>query len=236
MTTSLKRYVRPLMAREVEDIIRGKASVEAVDVGSAVDLSNVNATIGRLTANGGSRPRRAERAAWDAEMVEGLHRAMADLPRRLKLDMRLWHWLTTEIFQDFVLRRWANLSAVDDSSGIAPNVSARFVGSASLVGVSRNALARIFWCGETLWEGGEYGLAQKALRRQDLFQGVFERKVGLYPPAARAAVRFLDKVDEDLARAALRLLNHYLTTTAVEWLLEEKVEAMLAEILEAIRD
>jgi len=94
--------------------------------------------------------------------------------------------------------------------------------------VSRNALARLYWCATALWGEAEgYKWVRAALTNQDFFQGIFERKLGLCRPAAVAALKELSKKDEGTRRTALVRLNHYATTIALETLSEEGVAELL---------
>ena len=108
----------------------------------------------------------------------------------------------------------------------------RFLGAGTLRGTSRNALARLWWCAESLSSGQDgYRLARQALARQDLFQAIFERQFGLYPPAVRACLRRFGNsgVSEREWRDGTRRLNHYLTTIVLEALSEDEILELLSE-------
>jgi hypothetical protein len=68
----------------------------------------------------------------------------------------------------------------------------------------------------------------EALANQDFFQAIFERKFGLYPPAARACLDVLRDASEDERREATKRLNHYLTTIVLENLTEGDIRELLA--------
>jgi hypothetical protein len=159
-----------------------------------------------------------------------LHAAFEGVPRRLLSDMRVWHWLCITVFRDFILARWCSEEAAEALDDLTAAERGRFLGRASLNGVSRNALARLFWCGEALWSQEDgYRLAQSALHRQDFFQAVFERKFGLYRPAARACVIRLADATELTWRNSLKGLNFCLSTMVVEAMDESAVGELLEE-------
>src|SRR5262249_7520155 len=147
---------------------------------------------------------------------ESLHRAL-DVDRAQAADMRFWHWLTTTELREFVLLRWlGHIPAtfpVDFAWGRLPE---RFLGRFNLHDVSHNALARLWWVAEALSDNGNYDLARKALVRQDLFQAIFERELGMYSPAARAAIKMADQVSEEVWRERMRRLRYYATTISLE--------------------
>lgn len=229
MRISLQRYVAPLSVSRLPDVLSG-ASAEVVEpVGLTADFTEVFQVISRLVATdqGGEERRRSH---WDAELAEPLHTAMRGLQRRQATDMRLWHWLCTNPAQlrTFVWHRWRGAVPVETSDAMRPSLAAHFLGRASLNGFSRNALARIYLCAETLHsEEDGYELVRRALGNTDLYSGIFERKLGLAPAAARAAVRALDHPGIDHRPSLLRL-NHVATTLALECMSGEEVSTFLS--------
>jgi hypothetical protein len=133
-----------------------------------------------------------------------------------------------------VWKRW--LGNIPDSPAVALESGSlwqRFLGNQSgkstLSGMSRQALARLWWCAEILGTEDGYRLARTAVRRQDLYQAVFEREFGLYPPAARACIKFFDGRSENEAREGTRRLNQLLSTLVLETLDEDDIMQMLEE-------
>jgi hypothetical protein len=150
------------------------------------------------------------------------------VPRRTLLDMRFWHWLTVDQFADYVLRRWAPGVDIDVDVSLTPGQQARFLGSSSLVGMARNALARLFWCADTLADGDRgYDLVGRMLSNQDLFTGVFERRFGLVPTVARVCASRLPELREDDRRLAFRRLNLRASTVVLEIADEDDVVRLL---------
>jgi hypothetical protein len=168
----------------------------------------------------------------DRELVEPFHRALKDLSRAEAADMRVWHWLCAVAFPDAVWKRWRTAGPPNSSeleTILTDSLARRFLGSPSLVGVSRNTFARLWWTAEHL--DGDYDLARRALARQDMFQAIFERLFGLYPPAARAAIRKFDGRAEDDIRRAARWLNYSAATAVLEVLDESAIEQILDQSL-----
>lgn len=220
MRTPLNRYSRPVTRSELARVLEKPDSVDTVPLERDADFTEVRRVIdGLLSQNAG------DRTIWDQKLVEPLHRALRDLPIRIASDMRFWQWLCISQFQDFVRRRWGG-----DESGkpVSRSLAERFLGSPTLRGVSRNALARLWWCAHCLKTEEEgYGLAQTVLTRQDLFQAIFERRFCLYPPAAQACVRKYAQAGQDEWRRGTKFLNHYLTTIVVESLTENEIRSLL---------
>ena len=230
MATELRRFTRLLRPDELPEALTNPDMFETVSLDITVDLADVRAVVEDLIANTPTGSSRQALAAWDEEMVEPLHAALGGVPRRLLSDMRVWHWLCTGEFRDFILARWCSEEATEAFDDLTAAERGRFLGRASLNGVSRNALARLFWCGEALWSQEDgYHLARSSLHRQDFFQAVFERKFGLYRPAARACVVKLADATELAWRNSLKGLNFCLSTMVVEAMDESAVGELLEE-------
>ena len=229
-TTELRRFTRMLGPDDLPDVLAHPSMFETEPLGISVDLSGALTEAAKLIADVAPGAPRSALAAWDEAMVEPLHAGFAGVPRRVLSDMRLWHWLCTREFRDFVLGRWCSERAAEAYDDLTAAERGRFLGRPSLNGVSRNALARLFWCGEVLWSKDEgYDLARKALHRQDLFQNVFERKFGLHRPAARACVLRFSDATQPVWRSSLRGLDFCLSTMVVEVMDEGAITDLLEE-------
>ena len=224
--TVLKRYTDSVRHAQLEMALERATFLPVESIGAAADFTGIRETFARLleeTSEG------AERSFWDARLVEPLHQALV-ISRRQAADMRLWHWLCISELQDIVWERWHGKIPGNLAEALTESLAGRFLGTATLNGVSRNALARLWWCGETLKTGDgadPYLLARKALERQDLFQAIFEREFGLYPPAARACLKKYQDAPAKQFRRGTRMLNHYLTTIAIESLTESDILEIL---------
>jgi hypothetical protein len=174
----------------------------------------VGEAIGKLEAATGNR----QRARVDGELVEPLHRALATLARREAADMRTWHWLTAAAFPELVWRRWHGAPPAPSGVGdaLAGELPRRFLGGTNLSGISRNTFARLWWVADALRDGEDYGAARRALEKQDLFQAVFERRLGLCAPLARVCIERLGDAPEARFRAVTQMVNHFATTTVLE--------------------
>ena len=223
MTVELRRFSIPLTIRQLAVALDDPTNIETESPGITADFDEVKTVFKDFrTANAGASS--PERAKLDRELAVPLHKALAHLTRRAATDMHMWHWLCICEFKDMVWYRWYGHIPTDLSSIISPSIAERFLGTPTLHGISRNALARLWWCVESLYsESDEYDLVNIALSSQDFFQAVFERKFCLYLPAAKAYLRTLQSASEDDRRAAARELNHYFTTIAAEALSEEDI-------------
>lgn len=223
MTTELRRFVVPLTVSQLGSALANPTRFETEPVGIIVDLDqvrNVFDAFARQNVTASS----LERAQLDRLLAVPLHTALTDLSRRSATDMHMWHWLCVSEFRDFVWYRWYGRIPQDLAGIISPSLAERFLGAPTLHGISRNALARLWWCAESLYSDADgYDLACVALASQDFFQGIFEREFGLYLPAAKACVRVLRDSSEDERREATKVLNHYFTTVAAEALSENQI-------------
>jgi hypothetical protein len=223
MKVQLHRYPRPLGRGDLPAALRHPGVFCPEPLGIEADFDQFCKEVESCYRD------EPDRAKWDARLVEPLHRALLHLSRRTTTDMGLWHWLCTAQFRDLVWRRWSpeNESASLPDQ-IQPSVAQRFLGSSSLRGFSRNALSRLWWAAECLVDqNGNYLWAQRVFEKQDLFQAIFERRFGLYPPAARACVQKYWQAVERRWREGTQWLNHYLTTLVVESLTEDEILALL---------
>lgn len=221
----LLSYTSPLHFSSLPGALADPQRYETSTLGIDADLDQFRQTVEFLTVTGKSSGE--ERASWDRNLSVDLHQCLKELSNRQATDMGLWHWLCVSEFPGLVWLRWTG-SVPEVSGAISPALSVRFLGSPTLNGISRNTLARLYWCAVTLYsEQDQYELVQLAFSRQDLFQAIFDRRFGLYPPAARACVRVLHHATEERWREATRRLNHVLTTTVLEALDEDDVTAIL---------
>lgn len=233
MKVTLQRYVLPIPITALPEVLRnsGSHSTESLDV--EVDFTPCFELIEEFRAQG--RTTKQQRSAWDARMAEPLHDLLSPvLSRRLASDPRLWHWLCTATqFREFVWLRWHGLVPADYDAALTDgDLPRRFLGSATLVGMARNAVARPYWTVATLLDDAPdrdeaLELARIVLQTTDLHLNLFERLVGLHPPAARAAIRVLADHREEERRNALVRLNHLATTTMLERMDEDEVAGML---------
>ncbi len=220
----LRRFRTPLDGARLQRILAGDAPPPTESLSQHADLDSVRRAIAGLTED----PADPVSAATDAQLAPVIHRALQTVPRRTLLDMRFWQWLTAEQFAEYVLRRWAPGFDVDLDVSLTPGQQARFLGSSSLVGMSRNALARLFWCADVLVDRhGNYELAGRMLSNQDLFAGVFERRFGLVPTVARVCAISLPDLREDDRRLALRRLNLRASTVVLEVATDDDVHRLL---------
>ena len=230
MSTNLRRFRNPITPERLPEILSEDDATLSEPLEIYAEFGPLNDVLQHLRSQT-QNPTSLERAAWDRELVEPLHTALRSLPKREASDMRVWHWLCVVELSDLVWFRWHGSVPEHPASDVfTPALHGRFLGTRSLKGISRNALARLWWCGETLYTPEEgYSLAQQALEDQDLFQNIFERQYGLYQPAARAYLRTLGDASRAEHRDAARRLDHYFTTISVETLNESDIVALISE-------
>lgn len=223
MTVELRRFTIPLTIRQLAVALQDSSDIETEPLGIIADFDEVKTVFENFHSKN-TNASSVERAKLDRELAAPLHKALAHLAGRIATDMHMWHWLCVCEFKDIVWYRWYGRVPTDLSGIISPALAERFLGTPTLHGISRNALARLWWCVETLYsESDKYDLVDIALGSQDFFQAVFEREFCLYVPAAKACLRALRNASEDERREAARELNHYFTTIAAEALSEKDI-------------
>lgn len=227
MKTELRKYTQPVTLVHLPALLRGDHCVNTEGTGISVDLSPVHNLTGELLKELAQAAPQSN-SAWDRELAPVLHRALQGLPRRLTSDLSFWHWMAISQFPGFVLGRWKGIPDIEADTQLTPSLGGRFLGSRSLQGISRNALARLWWVAETLvTPEGDYGCAIKALERQDLFQAIFERRLGLHAPAAKACLAVFAESPPSEFRDQIKKLNHHLSTLVLETLDQAAVERLL---------
>lgn len=231
----LLRFVEPLNLVQLEETLVGSSPASEpvrpeLDLGKLEDA--VKLEVQRLETATSDR----QRARSDALLVEPVHTTMRGLERRDAADMRVWHWLTTVAFPDLVWRRWLGATPPREAlpAALAGQLPRRFLGGSNLAGISRNTFARLWWLGEALVRDNDYGLARSAVEKQDLFQAVFERRMGLCPPLARACIIRLRDVPESRHRAVTQMVNHFATTTVLEVLDDTSSLALVEDAERAV--
>lgn len=226
----LRRFVEPLTPKRLELTLRGSPPADE-PLDASIDLSSLEDAVEEEVSRLEGASTALQRAASDSPLIEPLHRTLAEVSPRDAADMRLWHWLTAAAFSHFVWRRWIGAPPSDEklSETLSGQLPRRFLGNSNLSGVSRNTFARLWWVGEALREGDDYSLAKAALEKQDLFQAVFERRMGLCPPLARACVARLQSVPESRFRAVTQMVNHFATTTVLEVLDDDTATTLVRE-------
>ncbi|MFC2076819.1 DUF6339 family protein [candidate division KSB1 bacterium] len=218
--TVLHRYVYPLTVSNVAAVIKDTGSISTEAMGIKVNFNKFRVKFKSLCGDGKSVLSDSHRAKWDQYLAEILYGCMSEVPLQIAYDMRLWHWLCTVELSDFVWSRWFGQIPDQPAKVILDTPRGfreRFVGSPTLHGVSRNALARLYWCARALYNKQEkHKYVRKAFQKQDLFQAIFERRLGLHTPAVRACLDVYLTEPEDVFRKGLKRLDHHLTTHALE--------------------
>ena len=221
--TALERVPSPIHVDKVARWIADPEALSSEPTGETADLSAFRGEVDRLLAK-----RRTLKAKSDTSLAEILHRCLRDVRRRTLLDPRTWQWLTIVEFGDYTLARWADGVDRSKTDELTTAQLGRFVGSASLVGRSRNSLARLYWGADMAYSAtGNYSDVAAVFANSDLVVGVAERLVGLEPSAAIAVMARLKDLKQLDRREALKRLNHILSTTALESLSPPEVVELL---------
>lgn len=221
--TPLERVPSPIHVEQVARWIAEPDALSSEPTGDTADLSLFRDEVERLLAK-----RATLKAKSDTGLAGALHQSLRDVRRRTLLDPRTWQWLTIVEFGDYTLARWADGIDRSKADELDPAQLGRFVGSASLVGRSRNALARLFWGADMAYSvTGDYEHVETVFANSDLVVGVAERLIGLDPAASIAIMSRLKVLKQKQRRDALKRLNHILSTTALEALSPQEAVDLL---------
>jgi hypothetical protein len=207
----IRRYVQKLSPRVLQQVIGADDAPLSEPVAEVDALQPVVETVNKMAAAG------RVAASEDAGIARQLHSALKGLDQRTLTDQCLWQWMTTVPFRDYTESRWVPGLRTQPDLLHKPSVQKRYLGGHSLNGMSRNAVARLFWCAKVLWTPDDgYRYSDIVLGNQDFYQGLFERTLGLHGPLVAAAAAVLEHSDEDERRETLKNLNHIMTTVTVE--------------------
>lgn len=193
------------------------AALDLEDVGRQADLTSVEAEISKYLSGD----------TGEAEIGIALHACLDGiLSGRERTDIRFWQWMTLVRFADFTNARWSlpgSALTAADSDGWTD----RRLGGETLGGYARNAVARLFFAAQAL--DGNLDLLKKALSKEDIIVSVFERRLGLYPPVAKACVTtFTDSPHSGAeVKRKTKLLQQKLKMRAIEAMDEDEVAELL---------
>jgi hypothetical protein len=226
MVEDILRFSREIDASELADVIAGRTKVPLEMTGNSADLAPMDSAIERLIR--GSK--KLDTRQCDMELSPLLHQALKDLPRPAKLDMRMWHWFSIIRFPVLVWGRWNGEQPSDIDAALAKGgLAARFLGNRSLRGRHRNALARLFFTAEMLYDAKEgYRLVGSAFQMQDRHTSLFEREMGLLPATARALIRLTQGMDSKEIQKMAKRLNHIGSTLVFEVMEERELRELLS--------
>ncbi len=195
-------------------------------------------------ASGVDRSDPKQRAPVDARVVELIHGPLEALTHQAASDPGFWTWLACGPGRAFTWMRWSDLDPVPaDSAAVdaalnakGSQVAKRFrMVSSGLHGVSRHALARLWWLGDSL--DGDYDAAAKMLANQDVFQAVYERKIGLAPGLSRTLIEVFSLGENSIGGATFRSeimkpIRQLASVTRIEALEADDLRALV----ESVRD
>ena len=139
--TELRIYERDIHRSEVLQLLDDPTSVTSKSVGIEVDFSDLDELVNRFRETN-----QRSRTSMDVQAHEIVHKLLRGIDRRTLTHMNLWHWLCLNPLRDFVLVRWLDIYDSSTPTNLIESKASRFVGSQSLSGISRNAVARLWWC------------------------------------------------------------------------------------------
>ena len=204
----LERFKQPLTPQQLEAVVIHN---EIPSTETILELPGLDRLKKKLATGNYS-------SSDDANVAQQIHGVFRNLDDRTMTDTQMWQWLTTTQFKHYVLDRWKPKNKNLDLTKHA--AQQHFLAGGSMAGISRNALARLYWAANTLWtEEDGYKYSDVVLNVPDLYSGMFERELGHHPPLAREFAKQYakgGKVSEDVHREWLKNVNHVLTTVAVE--------------------
>ena len=245
---AVDQLIRILGATQA-DVIRGAvgeiAATNEFDSGSSlIDVERVFQSLEEAAgiASGIDRSSSRKRGKIDALVVRNIHQPLAGLTRQSAATPGFWNWLACGPGREFLWMRWTELSSAP--SGVeeveaeitrkGSAVDGRFrMNSSSLNGVSRHALARLWWLGETL--GADYDSCGKILANQDIFQAIYERQIGFVPGLSRDLIDVFElgsdrAPDGESFRVVMKAINQLASVTRIENLDEPALHELVDQI------
>ena len=222
-------------------------AIELEVIGMAIDAAEVSdglAKAGKLAA-ASNREDAKKRAPIDAEVLEHIHAPLAGLSHEAASNRGLWTWLACGPGRDFIWMRWTDLeetptaqSAVDAAlNAPGSDLVRRFrMTSPGLNGVSRHAIARLWWLCDS--SAGDYEAAAKILGNQDVFQAIFEREIGVVPGLAPLLAEVFDLGTDDAPTGSdfrlkvMKTINQMASVTKIETLSPAEMRSLLEAIKE----
>jgi len=224
MAENLFRFESAVTPSQLQSIFEGRANLPVQKTGFVVDLDPVDNAFHRLASKASTK-----KSDYDVELCQVLHKQLKHLPANLTVDMRLWHWLAAKRLSQFVWTRWHGSVPSDVGVALARGgMSDRFLGSSTLRGRNRNAISRLFFTAEILYDKTDgYRLAASAFANQDRHTSLFEREMGLVRAAAKALIRATTGMgSEDIQKTAKRL-NHIGSSLVFEVVDERELIGLL---------
>lgn len=225
MSEDIFRFEREITSGELADLLAGRTKVGLETTGSKANLSCVDATIEKLI----SSPKKMNNSQCDMELSPLLHQAVQHVPRPVRLDMGMWQWMAIMRFPKLVWQRWNGEQPKDIQAALAKGgLAARFLGNRSLRGRHRNALSRLFFTADMLYDEKEgYRLVGSAFQMQDRHTSLFEREMGLLPASAKALIRLTQAMSSKEIQKTARRLNHIGSTLVFEVMEERELVDLL---------
>lgn len=141
----------------------------------------------------------------DGWLAPRLH-ALLRLDRRQASNMGFWAWLAIDVLRPYVLYRWG------PESRAGAVTEYRFIG-----GVTRNAIARLWWYAEIGRNGPDYKPVVAAFESAGTLQYAMELAYSRYRPAVIAFVDVANNLDSFEAKKQLsKRINAYLSLQVLE--------------------
>lgn len=176
----------------------------------------------------------------DADLIQQIHEPLALLPQPVASDAGFWSWLACSYGRSFVWCRWSTAKNPPEDLDTVSELLAvgetrfRFQMKGGLAGVSRHALARYWWLADSL--EGDYELAGRIIRNQDIFQAIYEREVGIVPHLPKALVEVFDIGTENapggeaFREIVMKTIQQLSVVTRIETLDYERTKELVLKV------
>lgn len=230
-----------------------KDELELIDTEVKIDFSGVDKIIKNLYSNYDNPKINDIVISSDYNLSIELYQVLKNLPRKLLLDMTFWQWMSVIRFRNYTLIRWLfiqnsnNYKTIVDDHNFADRslmfkenkinsaLVVRMIGGTSVKAInSRNALSRLFWSCEFLYNDfDQYLLLEFAYQKQDIMVSLFERNYSLNKKIAQSFVRGLKKKYPDLTgkkkeiQLEAKKLNQYFSILNPDSLNVEDLEGLI---------
>lgn len=238
-----------ILASPESEVTRGAvdeiAMTDVFDPGlEPIDLEETSRSLSAAAQIAANVDRKSakERGKVDALVIQQVHEPLAGLTRQAAASPGFWSWLACGPGREFVWMRWTHLSPLPagadevESEVTRPGsaIDGRFrLKSPSLNGVSRHALARLWWIADGL--ESDYESCRKILMNQDIFQAIYERDIGFVPGLANELINVFELGTQrgpngDTFREIMKAINQLASVTRIEALRTSDLHDLVMQV------
>jgi thymidylate synthase ThyX len=150
----------------------------------------------------------------DEFLAKEIHRAL-NLSRRQAADPEFWNYLSIVVSPQMVRHRWTSCARK------------RFVAERNMM---RHAFSRLWWIAELTEENGDYNYTEKAFKKQDIAQNIFDNNFSHFEKLLPPVLKRLAEEPSEVAKKYGEILNREFAVRLLEDLDEEDIEKLAESV------